>query len=549
MVDKTVIRLIQSGEISQQQLQQALEEQVVTNETILKILVRKGFITEAAIKDCIELSELENINLRELPISPGVLKMLPVHIIRNNKVFPLKFENNKFVLAMVNPQDLQTKDTVGIVLGKSISLQRFKITEEDYNFLTNKYIHILGDLKDKESAEVSNLEEQGTETKDDSTTGQVDRFITKLLNSALNKRASLITVEPGSDHVRIRFKIDDTWYEESRLPKKMYPNFLIQIKTLSGIDAEEENFYFCGNFKFREADKKEINFVISCIKTINGDKLIISPCYQIPDLNKLFYYPEIYDYIDKVTINNRGMILVIGGVGSGKSTTLYSLLKHKISNRYQLMTIEDPIKYVFENYVSQIQIKSDKISSLTDLISEVVKHNPDVLLVQEIKDELWGNLIEELAMSGMLVLTSMRAYNTISALKRLKRINYPNFASIQCIINQKLLKKLCPFCSIICIPSSEELRSINATIDQIPEAYQADSSGCSKCFGGYKDLIGVYEVIKVNRELVEQFASNDYFGVNTGKLINESCLMTFKEYCKGLLKDGIISFEEIKKLT
>jgi type IV pilus assembly protein PilB len=551
MVDRTVRRLLETGDINQQQLQAALEEQLISNDSIVDILVKKGFITEAGIKDSLELSELDNINVRELQISPGILKMIPVHIIRNNKVFPLKFENNKFVLAMVDPKDLITKDTVNIVLGKSINLQRFKISEEDYFFLINKYIHILGDLREKEreAAEAASQEEQSIDPKDDSTTGQVDRFIQRLFTSALQKRASLITVEPGSDHVRIRFKIDDTFYEESRLPKKMYPNFLIQIKTISGLESEEKNFYFCGNFKFTDTDKKEYNFVINSIKTINGEKLIIRPGYPVPDLKSLFYYPGIYEYLDSVTANNKGMILVIGGAGSGKSTTLYSLLQHKISNRFQLMTIEDPIKYVFENYVSQIQLKTDKISSLSDLVSEVGKHNPDVLLVQEIKDELWCELIEELALSGMLILTSMRAYNTISALKRLKRMNYPNFASIQCIVNQKLLKKLCPFCKVECVPTAEELHSVRATIGQIPDAYKADPSGCSKCVGGYKELIGIFEIIKVSRELVDLFANNDYFGAEIGKIINDSCIMNFKEYCIKLLIDGIISFDEIKKLT
>jgi type IV pilus assembly protein PilB len=548
MIDKNVIRLIQAGDINQQQLQAALEEQVVTNESIINILVKKGYITESRIKDTLELVELDNINVRELQISPGVLKMLPVHIIRNNKVFPLKFENNKFVLAMIDPKDLITRDTVGIVLGKSITLQRFKITEEDYYFLTNKYIHILGDLKEKDSAEMSGLDESGSDSKDDSTTNQVDRFITKLFNGALQKKVSLITVEPSTDHVRIRFKIDDTFYEEARLPKKMYPNFLVQIKNLSGLEGEDKSFYYGGNFKFTDQEKKEINFVINCLKTINGDKLVIRPGYPIPDLNNLFYYPEIYEYINKITDNNKGMILVIGGAGSGKSTTLYSLLQHKISNRYQLMTIEDPIKYIFENYVSQIQLKSEKIPSLTELISEVVKHNPDVLMVQEIKDELWCNLIEEFALSGMLVLTSMRAYNTISALKRLKRMNYPNFASIQCIINQKLLKKLCPFCRINYPPSQDELQLIKSESAQVPVIYQADPSGCTKCFGGYKGLIGVFEIIKVNRDLVDLFANNEYFGANVGKLIGECCIMTFKEYGKSLLVDGIVSFDEMKKL-
>ncbi|RYX97941.1 hypothetical protein EON78_05325, partial [bacterium] len=251
---------------------------------------------------------------------------------------------------------------------------------------------------------------------------------------------------------------------------------------------------------------------------------------------------------NKVTEKNRGLILVIGNAGSGKSTTLYSILQHKISTKYQLMTIENPVKYIFDNYISQVQIKKDKPDAIKDLVYEVSKHNPDVLMVQEIKDEMWSALIEELALSGMLVLTGMRAYNVLSAFKRLKRIEFPNFASIQCVINQKLLKKLCPYCKIKSVLNEEQVKFLGYKTDQITAVYKADHNGCSKCYGGYHELIGIFEVVKMSREIINLLNKDEHQGEEITKALGSACIMTFKEYASRLLMDGIICYDELNKI-
>jgi type IV pilus assembly protein PilB len=550
MIDRTVKRLLETGEISPVHLQFALEEQHITNESIIKILLKKGFITEARIKDALEIYEEEDLDITTLEITPGVLKMLPYHLIKNNNIFPLKFENNNFVLGMVDPKNLLAKDAVSMFLGKTISLQRFKISNDDYNFLVNKYSHSINEVvKDNE---INNNEvTSNNDIKENSTINAsienipIEKIVNKVLENALNKKANQISAEPSYDFIKIRFKIDDTFYEEARLPRKMYQNFINYMKQLCTLEIEE-NEHYSGHFNFLTNEKKEVHFVLNGIKTVHGDKLILRPSYNIPDLKNLFYYKELYEYIDQATSKNRGLILVIGDSGSGKSTTLYSILKHKISTKYQLMTIEDPIKYVFDNYVSQVQIK--KNTSITDLVYEVSKHNPDVLMVQEIKNEEWASLIEELALSGMLVLTGMRAYNVLSAFKRLKRINFPNFASIQCIVNQKLLKKLCPYCKVKSVLNNDELNNLGLSISQIPAVYKADQKGCNKCYGGYHDLIGIFEVVKMTREMINLLNANEHQGENITKALNTACIMTFKEYAKRLLMDGIISYEELNKI-
>lgn len=558
MIDRTVKRLLETGEITPVHLQFALEEQHITNESIIKILLKKGYVTEARIKDALEIYEEEDIDIRTIQINPGVLKMLPSHLIKNNKVFPLKFENNIFVLGMVDPKDLIAKDNVGMFLGKSISLQRLKISEEDYTFLLNKYNHTINDSKEKEHEEIVEHVEEKNEhitdeiSKPDKTIAAIEsipieRIFNKVLENALNKKANQITVEPGFELVKIRFKIDDTFYEEARLPRKMYPGFLNYLKQLCNINERDENYY-SGHFKHSTNDKKEINFVVNGVKTIHGDKLILRPGYQVPDLKNLFYYKELYQYIDQVTSKNRGLILVIGNAGTGKSTTLYSILQHKISTKYQLMTLETSVKYIFENYISQVEVNNKKDDSLSDLIYEVSKHNPDVLMVQEIKDDAWASLIEELALSGMLILTGMRAYNVLSAFKRLKRMSFPNFASIQCIINQKLLKKLCPYCKVKSSLSEQQLNAIGLKEDQIPAVYKADPKGCSKCFGGYHDLIGIFEVVKMTREMIKLLNNDEHQSEEMTKALSGSCIMTFKEYATMLLMDGIICYEELNKI-
>ncbi len=562
MIDRTVRRLLETGDISPEYLQYALEEQHITNESIIKILLKKGYITEARIKDALEIYEEEDIDINQIQISPGVLKMLPFHLIKNNKIFPLKFENNTFVLGMVDPKDLISKDTVNIFLGKNISMQRFKISEKEHELLVNKYNHIISDHKDHEvineinhvevapqqlSQEVKHIENSISTTMDKI---PIEKIVNKVLENALNKKALQISAEPSYDFVRIRFKIDDTFYEEARLPKKMYQNFIGYMKELANLKLEDNKNHYSGHFKFLSSDQKEINFVMNGIKTVHGDKLILRPGYPIPDLKKLFYYPEIYEYINKVIEKNRGLVLVIGNAGSGKSTTLYSILQHKISTKYQLMTIEDPVRYIFDNYISQVEVKKDGNGKdlVKDLVYEVSRHNPDVLMIQEIKDETWSSLVEEVALSGMLVLTSMRAYNVLSAFKRLKTINFPNFASIQCIINQKLLKKLCPYCKIKSILNEDELKILGYKLEQIPAVYKADPNGCQKCYGGYHDIIGIFEVVKITREMISLLNKGENQWEEIGKLLGSASIMTFKEYAGKLLMDGVISFEELNKI-
>ncbi|MFN8576141.1 MAG: ATPase, T2SS/T4P/T4SS family [Candidatus Sericytochromatia bacterium] len=552
MIDRTVKRLLETGEITPVHLQFALEEQHITNESIIKILLKKGFITEARIKDALEIYEEEDLDLTELEISLAVLQMLPQHLIKNNKVFPLKFENNNFVLGMVDPKDLLAKDAVAMFLGKTITLQRYKLDESDFEFLMNKYSHNVNEASSKENEVTHNTNIETHEIKETEIINAsienipIEKIVNKILENALHKKANQISSEPSYDVVKIRFKIDDTFYDEARLPRKMYQNFINHIKNLCNLEIGEHEHY-SGHFKHLTNDKKEVNFVLNGIKTVLGDKLILRPSYNIPDLKNLFFYKEIYEYINQVTSKNRGLILVVGNAGSGKSTTLYSVLKHKISTKYQLMTIEDTVKYIFDNYVSQVQIKKNN-TSITDLVYDVSKHNPDVLMVQEIKNEEWASLIEELALSGMLVLTSMRAYNVLSAFKRLKRINFPNFASINCIVNQKLLKRLCPYCKVRSNLTQEELNSINLTIEEIPAVYKADIKGCNKCYGGYHELIGIFEVVKMSREIINLLNNNEHQGQEITKAVNSACIMTFKEYAKRLLQDGIISFDELNKI-
>jgi type II secretory ATPase GspE/PulE/Tfp pilus assembly ATPase PilB-like protein len=542
MLDKTIKRLLETGLITPQHLQFALDEQLRTNESILKILIDNTIISEARVKDAMEIYELEDIKITEINIPPSVIKMLPLHIIKTNKVFPIKFENNVFVLAMLDPKDLMAKDTVSIFLGKGISIQRYKITEDELDFLINKFSGLIA--KDRES-EIK-LEEVSNENKDSYLEDSINKLINKMLVSSVNKKASQISIEPGSEDIRIRFKVYDSFFEEARIPKKIYPNFLLNLKQRANLEGEEKNNYYSGNFKFTSPDKKENNFVINGIKTINGEKITLRASYPIPDLKNLLYHQESFHYVEKLVSKNKGLIVVIGDSGSGKSTTLYSILQHKISNTHQLMTIEDTIKYIFDNYVSQIQLKSDKNYSSKELVREVLKHNPDVLMVQDVKDESWITLIEELALSGMLILAGMRSYNTLSAFNRLKRMGFPNFSSIQCVINQKLLRKLCPYCKTKSSLTQIDKDALRINID-INDIYQANHNGCSKCTNGYIDLIGLFEIVKMNKDLVKLLNSNDYYSEEVGKAINESCIISMKEYGLSLLSEGVISIDELKK--
>ncbi|GIW22441.1 MAG: general secretion pathway protein GspE [Candidatus Sericytochromatia bacterium] len=541
-MDKIIKILLESGDINTHQLQVSLDEHVRTGKELLNILVEKGFITNSKLKDLTELSFISDLNVKTIQIPPDTLKMLPLQIISANKVFPLHFINNKLVLGMVNPKDLIAVDNVNIFLGKNISIQRLRITEEDYLFLLKKYEHLLNDKKDKDDLKYTDFKENEDED-------NYEKIFNKLLQSALKKRATQITLEPGNDTVKVRFKIDDTFYEEVRFPKKFYQNLLNYVKENSTfLDSDDKNLYYSGSFKYKENNDNFTNFVFNGIKTIQGERIIIRPSYPIPELRKLFYFDKVYEYIDKSLAKNKGIIIVIGNSASGKSTTLYSLLQHKISNTNQLITVEDPVKYVFDNYVSQINFKMDRVDSLKNFINELSRQSPDVLMLQELKDEEWGMYLEELALSGMLIFAGIKAYNIISAMKKLKRMKFPNFSSIQLLIHQKLLKMLCPYCKVKYNPLSQEIQKAGLTFEQISIAFESNPEGCNKCYGGYKGLIGVFEVTPVTKEMVRILNKDEIVVENFIEEFNKSKIISLKEYGLFLLKDGIISFDEFYKL-
>lgn len=534
MLDKAVKKLLESGDITPHDLQIALEEQLRTNQSITKILLNKGLTTEAKLKDALESYDLEDINIREIYIHPNVIKMIPEHIIKNNKVFPLKFENNSLILAMVDPKDLITKDSVNIFLGRSTSFQSCSITKDDHDFLVNKFLNNFRERVENQEIQINQKEA------DPYSDASIHSLINRMFEGAIKRKATQISIEAGIENVKIRFKIDNSFYEEGQLPKKFYSNFLTQLKEMTSIDTNKKHNY-SGNFKFVDSEKREFNIVLDSLNSITGEKLIIRIGSKIPELKKLLYSDHVYDEIKKVIDKNKGLVFVVGESGSGKTTTLYSMLQSRISNRYQIMTIEENIQYIFDNYVTQVKI--DKNIPIKEIIYEALRHNPNVLMFEETKDDCWATLIEDLALSGMLVLTSFRAYNVISAIKRLKTMNFPNFSSINAIINQKLVKRLCNHCKIKINLNETQKNSFYLTDKMVLDTYTADVRGCHKCTGGYKGLVGVFEIVKLNKEFID-FISIDHY-LEIAKRFDSFCITTFKKHGAELFADGIISFEDL----
>lgn len=538
MLDKAVKKLLESGELTPHNLQTALEEQLRTKKNLTAIIVEKGFTTESRIKDILESYDIGDINIKEIYIHPNVIKMIPDNIIKNNKVFPLKFENNSLILSMVDTKDLLTKDSVGIILGRSTSLQTCKITKDEHDFLVKKFIK-----NSPERIENQELLISPKESNEVNSEFAITKLISKMLDTAIKKSAGQITIEPGFENVRIRFKIDDAFYEEGRISKKIYVQFINQIRQLFTIDPSKKH-NFSGNYKFTDSDKREFNVLLDSLNTINGEKIIIRIGYPIIGMRNLFYTEKAYEEIQKSIEKNKGLVLVIGDSGSGKTTTLYSILQNKISNRYQLMTIEENVQYIFDNYISQTKI--DKNSPLKELVYELIRQNPDVIMFEEVKDVSWAHLIEELALSGMLVLTSFRSYNVISAIKRLKSLGFPNFSSIQSIVNQKLIKKLCNNCKIEIEQTEEHKKFLNLDEENLIYAYEPDIRGCNHCLGGYKGMVAIFEIIRVNKDFIDFINQDKYSELAIN--FDSFCITTFKKHASYLFSDGIISFEQLKSL-
>jgi len=540
-----------SGLITKEQLQRALINQKKSKRKLGEILVDMCFCSHKDIAKILSAQlGIQFIDFSTVAIDPEALQLIPEKLCRKHTLIPLSLDNKIIKTVFSDPLDLDAIDELRFASGKHIKpciSTPDKIREA---IARNYNLHIpLQDLVtslpiqsplevvfdgDNDVDDVSGLIKR-------SETAPVITMVNGIITNAIQKRASDIHIEPQQKIVKLRMRVDGLLEDVMSLPKWVQFLIISRIKIMAKMDIAEKRVPQDGRIKII-IKEKELDLRVSSLPTQYGENIVIRVLDARADSFKMENMGFSETQLKKVTSmidRPQGFVLVTGPTGSGKSSTLYSILNRIKSDTINIVTLEDPIEYEISG-LSQVNVNEKVGLSFAFSLRSILRQDPDAIMIGEIRDGETGCIATQASVTGHLVLSSIHTNSTIATINRLRNIGVPSYliaSSLNGIISQRLIRLICPSCKTEYHPTDEEFLKIGIKFDEVKDMHFYKGSGCTKCSNtGYSGRTGIFEVLTIStkmRELINSDASED--------VVLKEALHSGMEY---MAYDG---FEKVKK--
>ncbi|SHN39849.1 general secretion pathway protein E/type IV pilus assembly protein PilB [Duganella sacchari] len=506
--------LIQKGIISEDQLRIALIEQKSSNEPLGKLLITLGFVTEATVREALsENLNTQSADLNSLVVDAIALKLIPKDVAKRYRVFPIVYERatDNLILAMSDTSNIVALDQISAMLVKGITITPLLVNESDIQRAIDQYygfeLSIDGILHEIETGEV-NYASLGT-TSDEYSQPMV-RLIDAILADAVQNSASDLHFEPEQSFLRIRYRIDGILRQIRSLHKSYWPAMAVRLKVMSNMNIAETRAPQDGRISIKFSGR-QIDFRASAQPTTHGENFVLRVLDRqkgIVPLDGLGLGEDELSLLKLMIARPDGVILVTGPTGSGKTTTLYSILNHINTESVNIMTLEDPVEYPM-NMIRQTSVNESAKMGFAEGIRSMMRQDPDVILVGEIRDKETAEMAFAAAMTGHQVYSTLHTNSAIGSVPRLLDIGVlPDIMSgnIIGIIAQRLVRKLCTSCREAHVADDIERRLLGLDEEAGPQTlYRA--VGCDQCaHQGYKGRIAIIELLKMTPALDELVA-------------------------------------------
>ena len=506
--------LIQKGVISEDQLRIALIEQKRSNEPIGKLLVSLGFVTEATVREALsENLKQQSADLGNLVVDAIALKLIPKDVAKRYRVFPIVYERDtdNLILAMADTSNLVALDQISAMLVKGITITPVLVNESDINRAIDQYygfeLSIDGILLEIETGEVNYAALSATS---DEYSQPMVRLMDALLADAVQNGASDIHFEPEQSFLRIRYRIDGILRQIRSLHKSYWPAMAVRLKVMSNMNIAESRAPQDGRIAIKFSGR-QIDFRASSQPTTHGENIVLRVLDRakgLVPLDGLGLGEDELHLLKLMIARPHGVILVTGPTGSGKTTTLYSILNHINTEAVNIMTLEDPVEYPM-NMIRQTSINESAKMGFAEGIRSMMRQDPDVILVGEIRDRETAEMAFSAAMTGHQVYSTLHTNSAIGSVSRLLDIGIlPDImaGNIIGIIAQRLVRRLCPHCKQSEVAGPVERRLLGLGEDD-PQVSICRPSGCEHCaHQGYKGRMAIMEILKVTSDLDEAIA-------------------------------------------
>jgi type IV pilus assembly protein PilB len=493
--------LVHAGVITQAQLEEALFKQKKIGGRLGDVLRQLGFVSEETLIEFIgKQLGIPFVDLDQTKADEKVVQLIPEAIARKYKILAIAKVDNFVTLATADPLDVFAMDDAASIT--RCQLIPVVATEKSIQKALDKYYWMQGE-KNEAAANTTELNEQGVPGGPES---DAVRFIDMILKQALTDHASDIHVEMGEKELRVRIRVDGILHQIATAPKSLHPAVVSRLKVLSDLDISEKRAPQDGRFGFK-AGGHRIDLRVSTVPTVFGEKVVLrllekkAVCVDEERLG--FDKQDLHKYRRMINASY-GMILVAGPTGSGKTTTLYTALNTLSTVEKNIITIEDPVEYTFD-MINQIQVNPKAGVTFATGLRSVLRQDPDVIMVGEIRDEETAEIAIHSALSGHLVLSTIHTNDAPSTPARFIEMGIQPFlaaTAILGIISQRLVRLLCPACKEPYAPVPELLADLGLPTDSNINFYKP--RGCSECRGvGYKGREAIFEILEVNDEIKE----------------------------------------------
>jgi MSHA biogenesis protein MshE len=511
--------LLKNQLITEQQLQLALIEQKKTGKKLGRVFVELGFIEELKfLRILSQHLKIPLLDLTRYAKKADVIKKLPEKLARRFRVLLLEDNAHDVLLAMVDPTDLMALDELRRVLGKTI--RPAFVLEADLLSAIDQYYRRTDEIK----VLAEQLRYELTDNQSDlsvllASDKAADAPIVKLLKSvfedAVQVHASDIHIEPQEHTLIIRFRIDGQLHLQTEVDAKITTALVQKLKLMAGLDISEKRVPHDGRFHIN-VRQQPVDVRVSTIPTVYGESVVMRLLIQNKtgfSLEKLGMPAEMLMQFRRLLQRSSGMVLLTGPTGSGKSTTLYAGLSELNSSNKKIITVEDPVEYRLAG-VNQIQV-NDKINlDFARILRSVLRQDPDIILIGEMRDQETAQIAMRAAMTGHLVLSTLHTNDTISTPSRLIDMGVEPFivaSSLLAIIAQRLLRLVCDNCVEPYTPDSFEHAWLGLELGSTVDDYDfVSGKGCNHCnHTGYQGRVGVYALLEMNNELVDAISHND----------------------------------------
>lgn len=547
--------LVNSKAISNTQLLQALDLQKGSGKKLGEVLVDEGIVTEEQIAMALSTQlHIELIDLTTIAVSQDILDLIPVNVLKKNKIFPIEYAQdsmNVLRVAMADPMDMYAQDDISIIT--NCQVEPAVTTTRNIMLAIDKYygqdevttaLEAYAKEKNLTVDEVDAAEE-------DINSSPIVMLVKEMIDKAVRQRASDIHIEPTERKVRVRYRIDGALYERAKYDINVLNAMVARIKIIGGMDISEKRKPQDGRIT-QVVDRMEYDIRVSVLPTVYGEKVVMrltSKTGLTKEKSQLGLKPRELEQFDYILSNPHGILLVTGPTGSGKSTTLYTALSELNKEDVNIITVEDPVEANIDG-INQVQVNPKAELTFATALRSILRQDPDIIMIGEIRDQETASIAVQASITGHLVVSTLHTNSSASTITRLEDMGIESYLiadSVIGVIAQRLVRRLCKECKKPVLATADQKELMGCNMDEDITIYEP--CGCSKCDNtGYKGRIGVYEIMKMSPRLKTIISKRQGADTIKEQALQEG-MYTLRMSATEYVLDGTTSFDEMVKVS